>query len=78
MDGTGLQDIARRGELQQLAPVADNGVGLPASAKRTPLGGLGSGIVEVLARQLGGWVEVTTVARGTTVSVLSAGAARAF
>jgi two-component system, sensor histidine kinase PdtaS len=58
--------------------VADNGVGLPAQRHEHPQGGLGSGIVEVLARQLGGWVEVTTGARGTTVSVLSAGAARAF
>jgi two-component sensor histidine kinase len=58
--------------------VADDGVGLPAQRNEHTLGGLGSGIVEVLARQLGGWVELTTGPRGTTVSVLSAGAARAF
>ena len=43
-----------------------------SEAEQPLSGGLGSGIVEVLARQLGGWAEVTTGAWGTTVSVLSA------
>jgi two-component sensor histidine kinase len=55
--------------------VADDGVGLPAPRDEHPSDGLGTGIVEVLARQLGGWIEVTTGAQGTTVAVLSAGAA---
>jgi two-component sensor histidine kinase len=32
---------------------------------------LGTGIVEVLARQLGGRIEVATGPQGTTVSILS-------
>jgi hypothetical protein len=36
---------------------------------------LGTGIIEVLARQLGGWIELTTGAQGTTVAILSARAA---
>jgi chemotaxis protein methyltransferase CheR len=51
--------------------VADDGVGLPAPRDEHPSNGLGTGIVEVLARQLGGWVKVTTGSHGTTVSVLS-------
>jgi two-component sensor histidine kinase len=50
--------------------VADDGVGFPAQCDKHPSGGLGTGIIEVLARQLGGRIEVTTGAQGTTVSVL--------
>ena len=50
---------------------ADDGVGFPAQRDEAPSGGLGTGIIEVLARQLGGRVQVTTSARGTTVSILS-------
>ena len=55
--------------------VADDGVGLPAQRDEHPSGGLGTGIIEVLARQLGGWIEVTAGAQGTTVAILSARAA---
>jgi two-component sensor histidine kinase len=51
--------------------IADDGVGFPAQRDEAPSGGLGTGIIEVLARQLGGRVQVTTSARGTTVSILS-------
>jgi two-component sensor histidine kinase len=57
--------------------VADDGIGLPAQRDEHASGGLGAGIVEVLARQLGGWIEVTTGAQGTTVAILGAGAPRA-
>ena len=55
--------------------IADDGVGLPAQRDEHPSGGLGTGIIEVLTRQLGGWIEVTTGAHGTTVAILSARAA---
>ena len=55
--------------------IADDGVGLPAQRDEHSSGGLGTGIIEVLTRQLGGWIEVTTGAHGTTVAILSARAA---
>jgi len=55
--------------------IADDGVGFPAQRDEHPSGGLGTGIIEVLARQLGGWIELTTGAQGTTVAILSARAA---
>ena len=51
--------------------IADDGVGLPAQRDEHRSGGLGTGIIEVLARQLGGWIEVTTGTQGTTVAMLS-------
>lgn len=50
--------------------VSDDGVGFPTQHGEKISDGLGTGIVEVLARQLGGRVKVATGARGTTVSVL--------
>ena len=50
--------------------VSDDGVGFPSQRGEKISDGLGTGIVEVLARQLGGRVEVATGAQGTTVSVL--------
>ena len=55
--------------------IADDGVGFPAQRNEHSSGGLGTGIIEVLARQLGGWIELTTGAQGTTVAILSARAA---
>ena len=51
--------------------VADDGVGFPAQRGEKFSDGLGTGIVEVLARQLDGRVEVTTGPQGTAVSILS-------
>jgi two-component sensor histidine kinase len=51
--------------------VTDDGVGLPAQRRQKFSDGLGTGIVEVLARQLGGRVEITTGAQGTAVSIIS-------
>src|SRR5918993_647399 len=51
--------------------VPDAGVGLSPQPNVHPSAGLGTGIVEALARQLSGWVEVTTGSHGTPVSVLS-------
>ena len=50
--------------------VRDTGVGMPKD--RTAKPGLGTGIVEALARQLGGTVEVATATKGTTVSIVRA------
>ena len=50
--------------------VSDDGMGFPTQHGEKISDGLGTGIVEVLARQLGGRVEVATGAQGTTVSVL--------
>jgi two-component sensor histidine kinase len=49
--------------------VEDDGGGFPTQ-RNERAGGLGSGIVEVLARQLGGQVTVSTSSRGTSVSIL--------
>ena len=51
--------------------VTDNGVGIAASAAPTAPG-LGTGIVDALARHLGGTVETTDTAPGTKVSVIRA------
>ena len=76
----GSQQRAHPGELSGRGrswglSIADDGVGLPAQRDEHPSGGLGTGIIEVLTRQLGGWIELTTGAQGTTVAILSARAA---
>jgi two-component system, sensor histidine kinase PdtaS len=49
--------------------VADNGIGMPENEEdRKP--GLGTGIVEALAGQLGATVTVTDAAPGTKVSIV--------
>ncbi len=52
--------------------VEDDGCGFPAQ-RNERAGGLGTSIVEVLARQLGGQVTVSTSSRGTSVSILGPG-----
>lgn len=52
--------------------VEDDGCGFPAQ-RNERAGGLGTSIVEVLARQLGGRVTVSTSSRGTSVSILGPG-----
>jgi chemotaxis protein methyltransferase CheR len=52
--------------------VEDDGGGFPTQ-RNERAGGLGSGIVEVLARQLGGKVMLSTSSRGTSVSILGQG-----
>ena len=53
--------------------VSDNGVGRPADADDRPHG-LGTSIVEALAKQLGARVSVSSSPRGTTVSIIHAAA----
>ncbi|MDQ0463516.1 two-component sensor histidine kinase [Caulobacter ginsengisoli] len=60
-------DYHARGPNWTLA-VSDNGVGMPADPKATP--GLGSSIVEALARQLKGEVHSAPAKPGTTVSIV--------
>lgn len=48
--------------------VGDNGIGMPSGEDMEP--GLGTGIVEALAKQLGATVTVTDRSPGTTVSVV--------
>ncbi len=48
--------------------VRDTGIGMPADRAAKP--GLGTGIVEALAKQLGATVEVATSKGGTTVSIV--------
>ena len=50
--------------------VADDGAGFPILRNEHPSGGLGTGIVEVLARQLGGEVKISTGTHGTSVFIL--------
>ena len=56
-----------RGEGWTLS-VADDGIGMPGGDGAKP--GLGTGIVEALAKQLGAVVSVTTANPGTTVSIV--------
>jgi PAS domain S-box-containing protein len=51
--------------------VTDNGVGM-ATGVGLPKPGLGTGIVDALAKQLGGTVEVTDASPGTMVSIVRA------
>ena len=53
--------------------VSDNGVGMPADPE-TIISGLGTGIVEALARQLSAQVQVVPANPGTTVSIIHSGA----
>jgi chemotaxis protein methyltransferase CheR len=53
--------------------VSDDGIGIRPGGRAS--GGLGTSIVEVLARQLGGRVEISTDPRGTTVAVAHSKAA---
>jgi two-component system, sensor histidine kinase PdtaS len=50
--------------------VADNGVGFETRNRGRAQSGLGTSLVEVLARQLHARVEISTSPSGTTVSVL--------
>ena len=50
--------------------VGDDGIGMPAADGMKP--GLGTGIVEALAKQLGATVTVTAAAPGTKVSIVHA------
>lgn len=50
--------------------VVDDGVGFAPQHNETSSGGLGTGIVEVLARQLGGYVKLSTGNRGTSVVIV--------
>jgi two-component sensor histidine kinase len=49
--------------------VSDDGIGMPA-AEQAAKPGLGTGIVEALARQLGGDISVTDGRPGTVVSIV--------
>ena len=49
--------------------VIDNGVGMPTTPRARP--GLGTGIVEALARQLGGIIHVADARPGTSVTIVS-------
>jgi chemotaxis protein methyltransferase CheR len=61
-------ELAERG--WRLA-VTDNGVGAPADGAEKAMPGLGTGIVEALARQLDGRVDISrTVPHGMTVSIV--------
>lgn len=51
--------------------VADDGIGMPTGAD-SPKPGLGTGIIEALAKQLGGTVTVDSSGSGTSVSVVHA------
>ncbi|HLY78332.1 MAG TPA: sensor histidine kinase, partial [Caulobacteraceae bacterium] len=50
--------------------VVDNGVGIPPTAAAKP--GLGTSIVEALAKQLGARVQVADAGPGASVSILNA------
>jgi two-component sensor histidine kinase len=52
--------------------VADNGVGKPADGFVRPKSGLGTGIVNALAKQLDAQVETSSGPQGTTVSLTHA------
>jgi chemotaxis protein methyltransferase CheR len=52
--------------------IADNGGGTPDGVFAQPTAGLGTGIVEALAQQLGAKVETLAGPEGTTVSVTHA------
>ncbi len=49
--------------------VVDDGIGMP-TGPQAPKAGLGTGIVEALARNICGQIELADVARGTSVTVL--------
>jgi two-component sensor histidine kinase len=51
--------------------VIDDGIGLPTQAEGGSADGLGTGIIEVLARQLGAEISTTAGPHGTTVKILS-------
>lgn len=52
--------------------VADNGVGRPDGVFAPPKAGLGTGIVNALAKQLNAQVETLSSSQGTTVSITHA------
>lgn len=52
--------------------VADNGVGKPEGVFAQPKTGLGTGIVNALAKQLNAYVETLSGSQGTTVSITHA------
>jgi Signal transduction histidine kinase len=52
--------------------ITDNGVGKPDGVFAQPKTGLGTGIVEALAQQLGAKVETLSGPEGTTVSITHA------
>lgn len=49
--------------------VADNGIGRPAGDLRAPTPGLGTGIIEALAKQLDAGVHISMTPEGTSVSI---------
>lgn len=49
--------------------VSDNGIGRPVGDLRAPTPGLGTGIIEALARQLDADVHISMVPEGTSVSI---------
>jgi two-component sensor histidine kinase len=57
--------------------VADDGVGMPPSGAESAKAGLGTSIVQALAKQLGAVVEVTRTDPGTNISVAHAAGAGA-
>jgi two-component sensor histidine kinase len=52
--------------------VADNGIGRPEGVFAQPKAGLGTGIVNALAKQLNAQVETVSGSKGTTVSITRA------
>ena len=68
-DPSGRIDVDyRAGQTGWTLSVGDNGIGMPAAGDTKP--GLGTGIVEALAKQLGATVEVADTAPGTMVSIV--------
>jgi two-component sensor histidine kinase len=52
--------------------ITDNGIGKPDGVFAQPKGGLGTGIVNALAKQLNAQVETLSGSQGTTVSITHA------
>ncbi len=65
-----LVDYQSHGDAWTLS-VADDGVGMPEGTE-APAPGLGTGIVEALAKQLHASVEITDTDPGTTVAIVHA------
>jgi len=65
--GTITVDYRSKGSKWSLS-VSDDGVGMPSGGTAKP--GLGTGIVEALAKQLGGDIKIVDAASGTAVSIV--------
>ena len=71
-EGTITIDYRSSGDDWTLS-VTDNGTGMPTGAA-APKAGLGPGIVEALAKNLRGEIQVSDAAPGTAVTIMHRGA----